>query len=98
MGIFYARKLKFSVLLTQTIKLQPYARVASGPCPRWSWGSKGQAILCTLDTCPVCSKFFKSSYLNNLLSESIHLWIIGILDGRLSFHDKDSRVYTPGWG
>ena len=66
MGIFYARKLKFSVLLTQTIKLQPYARVASGPCPRWSWGSKGQAILCTLDTCPVCSKFFKSSYLNNL--------------------------------
>ena len=33
-------------------------------------------------------KFFKSLYLDSLSSESIHIWTIGTLEGRLSFHDS----------
>ena len=31
-------------------------------------------------------KFSKSSYLDSHSSESIHIWTIGTLEGRLSFH------------
>ena len=41
--------------------------------------------------------FFKHSYLNNLISESIHIQTIGTLAGQLLFHDIDPWVYTVGW-
>ena len=34
------------------------------------------------------SKFSESSYLDSHSSESIHIWTIGTLEGRLSFHDS----------
>ena len=34
------------------------------------------------------SKFSKSSYLDSHSSESIYIWTIGTLEGRLSFHDS----------
>ena len=33
-------------------------------------------------------KFFESSYLDSHSSESIHIWTISTLEGRLSFHDS----------
>ena len=29
--------------------------------------------------------------------ESIHIWIIDTLEGQLSFHDIDPRIYPSGW-
>ena len=40
-------------------------------------------------------KFFISSYLDNRLSGSIHIWIINTL-GRLSFHNRDPTFHAPG--
>ena len=35
-------------------------------------------------------------YLTNHSSESIHIWIIGTLEGRLSFHDSSPQGPCPG--
>ena len=43
-------------------------------------------------------KFFKSSYLDSHSSESIHIWTIGTLEGRLSFHDSWPQGWCPGVG
>ena len=70
-----------------------------GHAQGWWQESKRQAILCTLDTCLVCSRF-PCVHINNLLSESIYIWTTGTLGwvGRqLSFHDTDPRGFTPGW-
>ena len=37
-------------------------------------------------------------YLTNHYSESIHIWTIGTLEGRLSFHDSSSQGPCPGVG
>ena len=37
-------------------------------------------------------------YLTNHSSESIHIWTIGTLDGRLSFHDSSPQGPCPGVG
>ena len=37
-------------------------------------------------------------YLTNYSSESIHIWNIGILEGRLSFHDSSPQGPCPGVG
>ena len=42
------------------------------------------------------SKFYKSSYLDSHSSESIHIWTIGTLEGRLSFHDSWPQGWCPG--
>ena len=41
-------------------------------------------------------KFFRSSYLDSHSSESIHIWTIGTLEGRLSFHDSWPQGPCPG--
>ena len=43
-------------------------------------------------------KFFKSSYLDNHSSESIHIWTTGTLEGQLSFHDSWFQASCPGMG
>ena len=42
-------------------------------------------------------KFFKSSYLDNHLSESVHIWT-GTLESRLSFHESWPQGPCPGLG
>ena len=37
-------------------------------------------------------------YLTNHSSESIHIWTIGTLEGRLSFHDSSLQGLCPGMG
>ena len=37
-------------------------------------------------------------YLTNHSSESIHIWTIGTLEGRLSFHDSSPQGPCPGVG
>ena len=37
-------------------------------------------------------------YLTNHSSESIHIWTIGTLEGRLSFHDSSLQGPCPGVG
>ena len=37
-------------------------------------------------------------YLSNHSSESIHIWTIGTLEGRLSFHDSSPQGPCPGVG
>ena len=36
----------------------------------------------------LCASFSSGVYLTNHSSESIHIWTIGTLEGRLSFHDS----------
>ena len=43
-------------------------------------------------------KFFKSSYLDSHSSESIYIWTIGTLEGRLLFHDSWPQGWCPGVG
>ena len=43
-------------------------------------------------------KFSKSSYLESHSSESIHIWTIGTLEGRLSFHISWPRGWCLGMG
>ena len=51
---------------------------------------------CVRHVCGIYHKFFtelrnsfsSGVYLMNQSSESIHIWTIGILEGRLSFHDS----------
>ena len=43
------------------------------------------------------SKFSRSQYLDNHLSESIHTWTINALYDWLSFHKLDPRVHARGW-
>ena len=38
------------------------------------------------------------SYLTNHSSENIHIWTIGTLEGRLSFHDSSPQGPCPGVG
>ena len=44
------------------------------------------------------NSFSSGVYLMNQSSESIHIWIIGILEGRLSFHDSWSQGPCPRVG
>ena len=51
----------------------------------------------------VAWSFSSGVYLTNHLSESIHIWTIGTLEGQLSFHSSwpqgpCPRVHGPGWG
>ena len=41
--------------------------------------------------------FSSGVYLTNHSSEIIHIWTIGILEVRLSFHDSDPRFHVRGW-
>ena len=54
-------------------------------------------VLVTLWQSFIC-KFFKSSYLDSYSSESVHIWTIGTLEGRLSFHDSWPQRWCPGMG
>ena len=63
--------------------------------PRWSASVSAFPSHCDKS---FISKFSKSSYLNSHSSESIHIWTIGTLEGRLSFHDSWPQGWCPGMG
>ena len=46
----------------------------------------------------LCSSNSSGVYLTNHSSESIHIWTIGTLEGRLSFHDSSSQGPCPRVG
>ena len=46
----------------------------------------------------LCASNLSGVYLTNHSSESIHIWTIGILEGRLSFHDSSPQGPCPGVG
>ena len=46
----------------------------------------------------LCASNSSGVYLTNHSSESIHIWTIGTLEGRLSFHDSSPQGPCTGWG